>query len=698
MEEDTRSGLHTFADLVRAQEVRDALPAAPAAPSWTAAGPTNIGGRMTAVVVHPDQPDVLWAGAAGGGVWRSLDAGRDWKPLWHDQKSLVVGSLALDPRDPKWIYCGTGETNFVADSYPGAGLYRSTDGGDHWTLLATPRDQGIPTRIGTIAVDPFDPRHILIGGVSSSFDDAVASAGGLYSSFDGGTTWKRETFVSSGPHRCHAVLFHPRTQGTIFAAFAEGGAQSGIWRLRAGEAQWTHLTVAGQDPEAFDRTSLAIAPSDPRVIYALAADPFGEVLGVFRSDDGGDSWQDAGAGHFGNIGKINYANTIAVHPKDASFVICGGEDLHLTLDGGRGRWIQATRGDLPRGHFWYAHPDHHALAIVAPGSAGARIYDLNDGGMDVSENGGQSWENRSNGLAVTQYYTLDVAAGDERRLGGGTQDNGTLITLTGKSDDHFEVFTGDGGGIAFDPIDPDHFFVSAQKLDIRRWRERVETVPSTPPAPGDAGVFLTLLALSPQDSKIALTASDVIFKTVDDGVNWKQIQAEFDRYLISAIEATRADPQRVYLGTQGGGFFRSDNGGGGWSWNLAGSTLPVPGKPIMAIESDPANADLVLLGLAGFGNRHLFGSSDGGRHWKDLDGGHLPDAPINSLVIPLAIPDTVFAAGDAGVFRSDLRGTAWQSLTANLPNVRVTALVYHERSQTLFAATYGRGVWKLKVP
>lgn len=585
----------------------------------------------------------------------------------------------------------------MSDSYPGAGLYLSTDGGDHWDLLASPEDQKIPTRIGAIAVDPWDPRHIVIGGVDSFPEDAVPSVGGMYVSRDGGVNWKRETFISEGPHRCHSILFHPQRQGTLFATFAGGGARSGIWRIRAGEAQWTHLTQGLRAPEDFDRTSLAIAPSEPEVIYAFAADPSGEVLGIFRSIDGGDHWQDIGAGHFDDTGKIDYANTIAVHPEHADFVICGGVDLHLTSDGGR-RWTQVTQGELRRGHPLYAHPDHHALTIVVPEPKSTRIYDLNDGGMDLSESAGQSWENRSSGLAVTQYYTLDVAPGDERRLGGGTQDNGTLLTLTGMSDDHFEVFSGDGGGIAFDPLDSDHFFVSAQKLAIRRWREGKLVAPSRPPDPVSTDVFLTLFALSPQDSNIAFTATNIVFKTVDDGDTWDPVSPDFDKSLVSAIEVARADSQRVYVGTQGGGFFRSDNGGKRWIANLAGSTLPVSGKPITAIESHPTNADLVLVALGGFGSHHLFRSSDGGRSWRDLDHGHLPDAPVNALVIPETGPGTVYAAGDAGGFRGNLEGTAWQNLTANLPNVRVTALVYHENSQTLFAATYGRGIWKLKVP
>src|SRR5918994_1714076 len=149
------------------KRVKRDLPAPKGAAPWRCIGPTNIGGRMTSVVCHPDKPECIWAGAAAGGVWHSDNAGETWRSLWSKQDSLNIGSLAIDPAKPEVIYCGTGEANLSADSYAGVGIYRTTDGGATWKLLASSSDLGIPTRIGVIAIDPFDSSHLLIGGVGA---------------------------------------------------------------------------------------------------------------------------------------------------------------------------------------------------------------------------------------------------------------------------------------------------------------------------------------------------------------------------------------------------------------------------------------------------------------------------------------------------------------------------------------------------
>jgi photosystem II stability/assembly factor-like uncharacterized protein len=203
-----------------------AQPAWPADRQWEAMGPTNIGGRLTSIAVRPGQPDVFWVGAAGGGVWKTDDGGSTWKSLWHGQDSLNVGALAVDANTPDLVYAATGEADLSADSYPGVGVFRSTDGGTTWTLWASSKQFNLPRRIGVIAIDPFDSSHIRIGGVTHT--DTEPS--GMFVTTDGGSSWKREDFVSPQGYFCHAIVFHPKRQGVIFAGMFERGMQSGIWR------------------------------------------------------------------------------------------------------------------------------------------------------------------------------------------------------------------------------------------------------------------------------------------------------------------------------------------------------------------------------------------------------------------------------------------------------------------------------------
>ena len=694
-----------FADTSRARATGEVtLPAAKVTSRWKEAGPTNFGGRLTSLVCHPQQPERVWVGAAAGGVWASADGGNTWTSLWHNQDTLHVGSLAIDPADPLRLYAGTGEANLSADSYPGVGLFHSLDGGKTWALLADARDGVVPTRIGAVAIDPFDPKHLRLGGIESSDADALMSRGGMYKSTDGGKRWTPESFTTARPHRCHSIVFDPVNKGVIFATFAGVGAQSGVWRIKPG-GDWMQLLNGLPDPERFGRASLAITPSVPQTLYLIAQDlNSGEderVLGVFRSDSGGDAWENVAGRHFAAERQMSYGNVIAVHPRDPGFVICGGIDLHLSENDGKS-WIQMTDDAMRRGDPWYAHADHHALAIrppspeALPAGNQVRIYDANDGGLDVSLDGGRSWQNRSAGLAVTMYEHIAVAATDAKRFGGGTQDNGTLITISGRSDDHFAILSGDGGRLTFDPADANHFYACFQKLGISRWLERrpADARPLPDGATEAAPVFLPYIAFDPHDGRIAFTGTLRVWRILEgDGTQWEAVSPFLDGGVVSVVEVAASDSAHVYVGTDRGGIFASVDGGNNWSENLGPTSLR--GINVTRLATHPLKAEFLIATFAGVGNSHVLASPDGGRNWNDLDGGKLPRVPLRALAVRADQPDAVFVGGDAGVFLlPDLTG-GWQRLTLDLPHVIVADLAYHLATRTLFAGTYGRGIWKL---
>src|SRR5215831_5971976 len=671
--------------------VKRDLPTAKDAAPWRCIGPTNIGGRMTSLVCHPENADRIWAGAAGGGVWQSDNAGVTWRTRWNKQDSLNIGALAIDPANPDVIYCGTGEANLSADSYGGVGIYKTTDGGRTWQLLARASDLRIPTRIGVIAINPFDSAHLLIAGVGADESSPrEEDFGGMFVSHNGGVTWQRETFISTNNYWCHAIVFHPK-KGVIFATFTEQGAKNGIWLSEDGGEHWRQLSKDLPHSENFGRTSLAISPSDPDVIYAFAQNTLSDrsdlVLGVFRSANRGEAWKEIGRRHFGAEGQISYGNTIAVHPKHPNHVLCGGVDLHLTTDG-RTTWTRATRWNTDRGSIHYAHADHHHLLM--PLAHPGRVYDPNDGGLDVSDDGGLTWKNRSKGLAVTMYYDMDVAQSDGGCFGGGAQDNGTLVTTAGRSNDHHEVLDGDGGWMIYDPGDATHFYASCYNMGIYRWRNgRKRNV--SPPAGQDEtdSVWMVYVTMDPQDPDTVFTGSTRVWRTKNDGKKWRPVSPDLDGSTISAIEVAPADSQRIYVGTENGGFFRSVDGGNRWSANLASAALP--GHTITRIDSTAKlGADFLFVTVANFGHSHVFCSRDGGKTWEDADKGQLPDVPHHAVVIRPDHPETVYVGNDAGVFVSHDSGVTWENMSRNLPNVSIVDLVLQEKGGTLSAATYGR--------
>lgn len=670
------------------------------AAEWEAVGPTNIGGRITSLACHPTHPERIWAGAAGGGVWQSKDAGQTWASCWNDQDILNIGSLAVDPKNPDTIYCGTGEANLSLDSYPGVGLYKSIDAGRTWQLIASVDRTGIPRHLGVIAIDPFNSDHVLLAGVGYAEVSQANEFGGMYVSNDGGVTWKRETFVSAQNYWCHSIVFHPKKKGTIFASFTEQGARSGIWRSTDSGKTWDHLNKPKSglpDPARFGRTALAISLSNPQVLFAFAKDEASGnkdlLLGVFRSANGGNTWKSVSGEHFAEEAQISYGNTIVIHPTDPNTVICGGVDLHRTRNGGL-TWRKITDTYLERTDEKYAHADHHALLM--PAAVPGRVYDGNDGGLDVSEDAGDNWKNRSNGLAVTMFYDLEVAQTDPLVFGGGAQDNGTIITKIGVASSFFELLGGDGGWIVIDPKNAGHIYASYQQFQIYRFRGG-KPIKVSPRASSDEqeSVWMCYIAMDPANSKIVFTGSYRVWRTTNDGDSWNIVSPSLDGSSISAIEIASANPKRVYVGTENGGFFRSLDGGDHWSPNLSSSVLP--GHTITRLETHPRDANLLYATVANFGHAHVFRSQDGGMIWENVDKGQLPDVPHHAVLIRADEPNLVYVGNDAGVFVLDTATGSWMNLTKKLPNAMVVDLVYHDKEGTLHAATYGRSIWRLKL-
>jgi photosystem II stability/assembly factor-like uncharacterized protein len=680
------------ADVLLSERSRAAVALAPqpGTAQWELVGPTNVGGRMTSIVCAPKKPNTIWAGAAGGGVWKSDDGGQHWRGLWYSQPTLNIGSLAVDPTNPSIVYCGTGEANLSADSYPGVGIFRSIDGGDSWHILVSADSAGIPTRIGCLVVDPFDATHICLGGVTHTTD----GTDGMFVSGNGGVSWGRQTFPGSGSYRCHAIVFHPTIRDTLFATISARGSQSGIWKSTNGGSSWTQLKNGLPSPERMGRTSLAVSQSKPSIIYAISSTQKEGVLGVFRSDNGGSNWTNIAGTHFANEGQMSYGNTIAVHPTNPNHVLCGGVDLHLTRDGGK-HWVRATRWDAERGKSHYAHADHHALLM--PAEQPGLVYDVNDGGMDVSMDGGVTWMNRSNGLAVSMFYDVDVAQSDGRVFGGGLQDNGTNITVTGKPDDFAEITGGDGGWILIDPQNSGHLYTTSQNMNVNRFRKSDGWADVSPPADKDEtdAVWMVFLEFDPNDSRTIFAGGLRVWRSKDDGNNWQDVSQVLDGSAISAVEIAQANSKIVFVGTENGGIYRSTDGGSTWSEDLAGPALP--GFTITRILTSPTHAQIVYATVANFGTSHVFRSNDGGMTWIDIDRGRLPAVPHHAVAIPKSKPSTVYVCCDAGVHVSTDAGATWKNLTGSLPTVPIVDLVYHETDGTLTAASYGRSMWRLKV-
>jgi hypothetical protein len=471
---------------------------------WKNVGPDNIGGRITCMAALPGSKTLL-AGAACGGLWLR-DSGRKWSSIdnkWPPKKDRVqaeivrrmhnIGALAVDPNDSEVVYCGTGHAYNAGDSFPGVGLFRSTDGGNKWELVASAdmADSGpaatadkpeIPHRISAIAVDPrplesnADYRtRIRIGGVEVSIgaeEDGGQPSGGIrpgmyyWGVSDGPVGWHRDDFkldpnfaakVGASDKQREQGLFVERDyqcHSIIHCTYGEDGKQtaaimtaisgvldwSGIWRSRDGGHTWDHLTRSLPAGREFGRTSLAVSKLDRRIVYAFIGSADGQCLGVFRTSDGGKHWNSpAGPGHFAACGRLNYTNCIAVHPKNPDLVVCGADDLHRSTDGGH-TWTQVTEWFAAPNSPGYAHKDHHALLWVEKtpeagtgndedNSIQYRLYSGNDGGVSSSDDNGVTWQSESRGLANLMFYDIDVTCSDAEAPAGTTSSTSSTSVI-----------------------------------------------------------------------------------------------------------------------------------------------------------------------------------------------------------------------------------------------------------------------------
>jgi photosystem II stability/assembly factor-like uncharacterized protein len=709
---------------------------------WVEAGPRNYAGRVTCLLSDTRNRQILYAGSAAGGLWRSPDLGRSWEPAWPKFLNQNIGALAADPNFPDQLICATGEGNLSSGTYPGGGIFSSMDQGFTWASFLQNPDggpvSGVPRRIASVAFG------------------APKAKGGRRSPIAFGCVTKDDSlhaglFLDMGPdglvyidrwgnrsYNCYSVVFHPSKSGLLYVGIEPRGTLNGIWRSEDFGKSWTQLNRLANSGlpagEHCGRISLAISPANPKVLYALIGGR-GRLLGIYKTEDGGDTWIQAPPDVFSGQGQLNYNNTIAAHPSDPDFAICGINDLFRTRNGGKeweristGRRDGGTPERLPHN---FVHSDQHAIVILEQENRPPLLIAGHDGGVSISEDGGDRWDDRSHGMVTTMFYDVDVCAANSRVFGGGAQDagsliagvrpNGSLLPKNGDPTAFTRVLPGDGGWMVFDPANPKKVFAASADSLVQRhdpgqpfsnglllggWVD----IPPPLTRPERFLRALTLLAVRPASrgraQQIWLGTSR-LWCTLDEGATWQPASDFFDNSAVSALEFSSADPNLILVGTTAGSIFRSRDNGATWSADLAGPDIPRrvitqirihpmdPTHLFVAVGSSTVSAAALRGDATPYS--HVFCSEDQGDTWKDIDGGALPNVVYNGLAIEARPPHRVFAGGDAGVWSRGETG-AWINISGNIPNAIISDLVYHAKDNILTAATYGRGIWRLEVP
>ncbi|MGW0534796.1 glycosyl hydrolase [Streptomyces sp. NPDC003032] len=656
---------------------------------WKALGPTNIGGRIVSLALDPKRADTLYAAAASGGVWRSTDAGQTFKSAWPDSWTQAMGAVATGPDGA--LYAGTGEPNPGGGSitYEGTGLYRSADGGRHWRRIGL-RDSGA---ISAITVDPDNPRRIYVAAAGSLYNGGGDR--GVYRSENGGKTWRRiltganeftgATEIVVRGKRLYAVLWDHRRTPELRTY---GGVGSGIFRSDNDGKSWRRLGggLPGQGPDV-GRIGLAVAGEKA---YAIVNKTSGPFEGFYASTDGGDSWRRTPADQKLSESQSTFGwwfGKVWADPKDADHVQVAGVPLMTTKDGGA-TWSADDTS---------IHVDQHAM-VWDPRRPG-RVYLGNDGGVYRSDANGDGGWVKARHEPYTQLYSAAISPQDTGRISGGSQDNGSLRSWGG---DRFnEYLGGDGEENLINPVDVNNVFACYQYGNCFRSTDGGDTLTYF----ADKTTFkrrnwFTPVVFDPKDPKILYYGSEVLNRSTDGGATWRPISPDlsggpgpdplYTNYGTITSIAPAGDGRTVYAGTDDGRVWVTKDLGAHWTKLAEGRSW------VTRVVVDPRDPDRVYTThsayRSGSDKAYVYGSSDGGRHWRNLSG-DLPDAPVNDLV--LGHGGRLHVGTDQGVFTSGSGGAAWTRLGRGMPAVPVDDIEYDAGHDRLVAATFGRGFYEL---
>jgi photosystem II stability/assembly factor-like uncharacterized protein len=700
-------------------------------------GPANMSGRITDVAVYETAPRIQYVASASGGLWKTVNHGATWKPVFERERTMALGAVAVDQRNPDVVWVGTGEANPRNSVSWGDGVYLSTDGGATW------KHKGLKDshHIGRVVLHPNDAKIVYVAALGKIWGPGAER--GIFKTLDGGLTWQRVLHFDDNtgavdlaidpqdPERLYAALWEVRRD-----AFAGGnpavqtGPHAGLYRTSDGGRHWTKLTQ-GLPAGPYGRCGVSVSRSDPRIVYAVVQTDKTSVTvqgqgpneqldagygGVFRSDDRGATWK-----HLNSlVPRPFYYGQVRVDPTDPQRVYVLGINFHVSRDGGR----TFTKANQARG----THADYHALWIN-PADPHHLVLG-SDGGLNYSHDKGETWEYLKN-LPVAQFYAIGLDNRAPYRVYGGLQDNGSWFAPSATRDqagitvaDWVKVLGYDGYYCQIDPDDPDTVYVEGQygilrRVNVRTW-SLVDIKPRLTSAEADTNLrprprrgtpefrfnWSCPILLSPHNPKTVYFGGNQLFRSDNRGDTWSIISPDLSRgapgpsshrgHTITTVAESPLKPGTIYAGTDDGNVWATFDAGRRWL-DLTDKFEGVPrDRCVSRLEASHFQHNVVYASFDRHRNDdrqpYLFRSTDSGNSWVPLDN-HLPDdGPVYVVREDPRNPDLLYAGTEFGLFISLDAGGSWHK-QPHLPTVPVHDLAIHPRERELVIATHGRGIW-----
>ena len=691
-------------------------------------GPGGMSGRVTAIDAVHSNPDIMYVGTASGGLWKSTSGGIKWDPIFDKEVTASVGAVTIQQSNPSVLWVGTGEGNPRNSLNGGYGVYKSLDGGKSWKSMGLENTR----HIHRIVIDPTNPNIVYVGAIGSPWGEHPDR--GVFKTTDGGETWNKILYTNNKSGIADLVM-DPTNPNKLIAAmwehkrdpwfFKSGGAGSGLYMTHDGGKNWKKLTEEDGLPAGeLGRIGVAIAPGKPNIVYALVE---AKKNALYKSEDGGFKWkkindkEDIGNRPF-------YYSEIYVDPQNENRVYSVFTYINVSEDGGKSFTELMPAYGVDNG----VHPDHHAWWIHPKN--GQFMMDGNDGGMNITKDGGKSWRFIGN-IPVAQFYHISTDNEFPYNVYGGMQDNGSwrgpayVWRAQGIRNSYWqEIAFGDGFDVVPDLDDSRYGYAMSQQGFVSRYDHETGNDYIVRPTPPDATTKLRFnwnagIGQDPFNTSTVYFGSQFVHKRTDKGLTWtvispdlttndpeKQKQDESGGLTMDAtgaenhctilvIEPSVLEKDMLWVGTDDGRVHVTQNGGATWT----DVTINIKGLPkgswipqIKASNKNKGEALLIANDYRRFNyTPYAYRTKNYGKTWERIVDGTDVKSYTLSIVEDIENPNLLFLGTDDGLYVSFNAGLKWQKWTEGFPTVSTKDLVIHPREQDLVIGTFGRAAWVL---
>ena len=692
-------------------------------------GPGGMSGRVTAIDVVISNPDIIYAGTASGGLWKSVSGGITWEPIFDNEVTASIGAVAIQQSNPDVIWVGTGEGNPRNSLNGGYGIYKSLDGGKTWSSMGLEQTR----HIHRVIINPTNPNTVYVGAIGSPW--GTHKERGVFKTTDGGETWNKVLYANTKTGVADLVM-DPKNPNKLIAAlwehkrdpwfFNSGGVGSGIHITYDGGKNWKKITSKDGLPEGdLGRIGLAIAPNKTNIVYALVE---AKKNGLYKSLDGGLKWIKVNE----NMNEIGnrpfYYADLYVDPQNENRLYSIFTYVNVSEDGGNSFKQLMPAYGVSNG----VHPDHHAWWIHPKN--GDFMIDGNDGGLNITKDGGTSWRFIGN-LPVAQFYHISVDNEIPYNVYGGMQDNGSwrgpsyVWRDQGIRNSYWqEISFGDGFDVVPDRDDSRFGWSMSQQGYVSRYDWKTGnnyTVRPTHPNPDITLRFNWNAAINidPKDNSTLYFGSQFVHKSTDKGETWNIISPDLttndpeklkqhesggltmdatgaeNHCTILVIEPSEVEQNMLWVGTDDGRVHFTTNGGNDWNEvtkNIKGLPKGSWITQIKASKNNKGEALLVANDYKRFNyTPYAYRTTNYGKTWKRIVDENDTESYTLCIVEDVIEPHLMFLGADDGLYISIDAGTEWTKWTNGFPTVSVKDLVIHPREHDLIIGTFGRAAWVL---